>query len=249
MITAKDLRWGGYQQYEGWWHPGTCKYSLPVVTQTEGGTLDAGNFYDSCLASLGLIQYCEKFYLVSDLLGAMVAKLGPDVLIPLSDALSASNAMFALNAKKRWRFHFRDQLGEVDTPQEQHLLFFKGASGLKGSWGPEGSPEREHAKLWATGLINTFAQPATFAVQSAFTVPRIKGFAMAEAKAILWGPGDPSDETLGWVGGLRAAYLSFAANNPTIAQNHLKIAVAATADGLVGAKTRSALVGEYLRRV
>ena len=237
MITEKELKFGSYQQYEGYYHLGTAKYTLPdnpspgdmvlsVVTKTEGGTFNSCNQYDSCLTSVGLIQYCQRFFLVSDLLGFIVDQLGAEILSPLDTAMAASQATFQKNAHGRYRWFINGV--EVTTPQQHQQLLFAGGSGLKGSWGAEGSVERTRSKQWAVGFVNTLGQPQTFQAQADFTAPKIKGFAMAEAKALLWGSEDPGDEALGWVGGLRAAFLSFAANNPTIAQNQLKAGVAST---------------------
>ncbi len=237
MVTSSQLRWGRYSAFEGPWHPGTVGLPstpnptpadnyLGVVTTTEGGHADGLNEYDSCKVSVGYIQLCETYYLTSQLLGALW-RADNTLLLPLDRALLASECSYGLDPKGRFRFKFHDERSWVDSPQEQEQLFFGGASGKQGSWGEEGSPERERAKLWGECLMNTLAQPDAVKVQIAHLLPMLKGFALAEAKALLWGPGDPGDEAKGWVGAVRAAYLSFAANNPTIAQTQLKLGLAA----------------------
>lgn len=230
MTRPENIGWGKYKSYEGAYFIGTQPYRLPanpsenhkilaVITATEGGRADAINAYDRCIISVGLIQYCEaSYYLTSNLLGS-IAERDPQLLKPMEPALAASNAEFKRNAKGRWRFFFKDKRGEVDTGDEQKQLFLLNSNGLKGSWDTESTA---HVKLWAASLANVLAQPEAQEVQVDYTAARIKVFAVTNAKKLLLD--DPAPST-GWVGAMRAAYLSFAANLPAVAGKHLEIAL------------------------
>lgn len=230
MITPSDIGWGSYKAYEGVFFRGTRPFRLPnnptendlllaVMTATEGGRLDAINGYDRCIISVGLVQWCEAAYhLTSKLLGA-IASTDPKLLAPLGPALEASNAEFKKTARGAWRFHFKDTRGEVDTALEQKALFLGRSTGLKGSWD---DASKEHAKLWAACMANFLAQDGADAVQVRYTAARMKSFAMPEAKKLLFD--DPLPST-GWVGAMRAGFLSFAGNLPAVADKHLKLAL------------------------
>lgn len=233
MTKPEDIGWGSYKQYEGAIFRGTRKYQMPkfpsenavilgVVTATEGGCGDAINAYDRCIISVGYIQLCEAAYhLTSGLLGALATK-NPALLDPLQPALDASNAVFRKNAAGKWRFAFKGangSLNEVDTADEQKRLFLLNSNGLKGTWD---APSKAHVKLWAASMANTLAQPEADAVQIDYVANRLHSFAMPYAKRVLFDEPRPSD---GWVGVVRAAYLSFAANLPAVASEQLKIAI------------------------
>jgi len=230
MIKPDDVKWGSYDVFEGPYYPGSKKFSavetddetqkqLAVITAVESGHYDAINCYDSAIVSVGLIQWTEaKQYTVSGMLGEVAERNGPQsVLGPLALALRASNATFRKNAKAQWRFHFLDGRGEVDNLKEQQDLFLK-CDGRKGSWTPEATA---HAKLWAACLANVWDSIGAQKAQVTYTRFRLKWFIDAYATPII---NDGTDD-LGWRGALRAAYISFAVNNPTRASNMLKAAV------------------------
>jgi len=239
MTTPSDIGWGSYQQYEGPFFRGKFPFAisdvdqtavgsgsdkpldprlLAVVTATEGGRYDAINMYDRCIVSVGLIQWCEAGqYSVSGLLGRIVDR-DPALLGPLGPAFAASNAEFKKNAGGKYRFFFRNG-DEVNSADKQRELFFKNSSGLKGGWQDE---QKTHAKLWAVCLADMLAQPAARIVQVEHTLPKLVNFCMPEAKKILFEGSLPSE---GLVGAVRAAYISFAANLPAVANTHLKQAV------------------------
>jgi murein L,D-transpeptidase YcbB/YkuD len=233
MTTPSDIGWGSYQEYEGIFFRGTKALVLPsnptesqrilqVVTSTEGGRADALNGYDRAVISTGFIQFAESpYFLVSKLLGA-IAERDPGLLKPLQPALSASGATFGKTARGSWRFQFSDARGEVDTATEQQQLFLLHSNGHKGSWD---DASKAHAKLWAASMANTLAQEAAIAVQVDYTASRLLGFATANAQAALFKDAAKSD---GWVGAMRAGYLSFAANLPAVAGQHLDIAMKST---------------------
>ncbi|HED37326.1 MAG TPA: peptidoglycan-binding protein [Ignavibacteria bacterium] len=134
----------------------------------------------------------------------------------------ASNSEFRKNSNGRWRFHFKDSRGEIDTKIGQKQLFLLHSNGHKGTWDNE---SKDRVKLWVSCLANTLIQQEADRLQIQFTVPRLKSFASLSAKSILWG--EKRVDT-GFTGALRAAYLSFASNLPTVASRHLDIAVKAS---------------------
>lgn len=229
-ITPTDIAWGSYKEFEGPFGRGSKPFALPatpsenhkylaVLTATEGGRFDAINMYDRCIVSIGLVQWCEaSYFLSSKLLGAIAEKdLG--LMAPLQPALSASGAIFTKTQRGAWRFLFKDSRGECDTAAEQQQLFLLRSNGLKGSWDAE---SKEHAKLWAACLANTLAQDAALPIQVDYTAARVKGFAMPASKAVLL---DDPAASEGWVGAMRAGFLSYAGNLPAVAAKHLDIAL------------------------
>lgn len=217
--------------YEGPFFRGVVGFRLPaepdeadrylaVITAAEGGHYDAINMYDRGIISVGVIQWIEAGqYSVSDMLGHVIEKCGADtVMAPLKPALDACNATFKKNARGQWRFFFNDAKGEVDTLEKTRILFL-GCPGLKGTWTPEA---RARAKLWAACVANVWASEAACRAQNDFTRARLARFIMADAKKQLFG----SEPNEGWVGAIRAAYVSFAVNLPAVANAQLKAAVA-----------------------
>jgi hypothetical protein len=228
MATINDIGWGKYQSYSGPFFLGVRRFKLPakptenemllaVMTRTEGGRADAVNGYDRCIISCGYIQFCEAtYFLTSNLLGA-IADRDPGLLDPLQPALAASGASFKKTPRGRWRFHF-DVRGEVDTGMEQKQLFLLHSSGHQGDWDDDSVA---HAKLWAASVSNTLNQDGADAVQMEYVASRMKGFATASARKVLF-DGTPST---GWTGATRAIYLSFAGNLPAVASKQLAAAL------------------------
>jgi len=224
MVTPNQCLWAKYGTYEGPWVRGTRGMKLPlnpteddrrayVLSSTEG-KYDSVNFYDSCICSVGSLQLCEKFYLVSNLLGYVVKQCGENVVLSaLKPALDASNATFKLNRGGAWRFFFNDIRGEVNSLALQQELFLK-CDGKIGSWTPEA---KDHAKLWAACMANVFQTDATCLAQIDYVKSKLTSFVLKSAKNELWD--GTSDE--GVNGAVRAAYISFAANNPTRASEAL----------------------------
>lgn len=232
MIAPEQIGWGGYGGYEGPYFHGTRKFQLPadpsanakmvaVVTATEGGSANAINMYDRCILSVGYIQWCEADFLCSKLLG-VIAERDLGLLTPLQPALVESAAIFTKMPRGVWRFSFKDARGEVDTSTEQKQLFLLNSSGLKGTWEADDGASKAHAKLWAASWANLLDQDEADAAHIDYTAGRIQSFAMPNAKAALFDDPTPSE---GWAGALRAGFLSFAANNPAKAGEHLGIAL------------------------
>lgn len=220
MATSADIKWSAYRSFEGPFYLGKCRYVLPevstenerfiaVITATEGGRFDAINMYDRCIISSGLVQWCEASqYSVSDMLG----HLGPHLLGKLRE-FAPRPFEFKKNEKGRFRF-FTEDMGEVDTLQEQQL-FFLSCDGLKGSWTPEA--KKEYAKSWAAAVATVWENPEAQKVQVDYTAKRLTGFILPEARKVY----DAAPPT-GVGRAFRAAYLSFAANNPTWANSSLR---------------------------
>lgn len=226
MVKVENISWSSFESFEGPFYRGTRKFVLPegademskqlaAITAVESGHYDAINCYDRAIVSVGLIQWTEaNQYTVSGLLGEVAERNGlQSVLGPLAPALRASNATFRKNAKAQWRFHFNDGRGEVDNLKEQQDLFLL-CDGKKGSWTPASI---EHAKLWAACLANVWDSIGAQRAQVSYTRFRLKWFLSPTATETLM---DGTDD-VGLRGALRAAYLTFAVNNPTRASNML----------------------------
>src|SRR5215204_6324135 len=230
MITAQDIGWGSYREWEGPYFKGTAPFQLPqrpteeeriiaVITATEGGKYDAYNGYDRCIATAGIIQWCEAgMYGVSDMLG-LIAATKRSLLDPIERRCVQTGTVFTLNEKGRWRFHFKDRRGEVDTLTEQQNLFLLRSNGERGSW-DEGS--REYARHWAAAIASTLAQTETHAIQTKYTANRVMGFMLPRSAAVF------AQATTPLARALRSAFLSFAANNPRRADEDLAVAIANT---------------------
>jgi hypothetical protein len=231
MVTPEKIGWSSYGGYEGPFFHGLRGFKLPAepdeadrylaaITAAEGGHYDAINMYDRGIISVGVIQWIEAGqYSVSGMLGHVIEKCGSDaVMVPLKPALDACNATFRKNAKGQWRFFFNDAKGEVDTLEKTRILFL-GCPGLKGTWTPEA---KSRAKLWAACVANVWSTDEACRAQNTYTRPRLVWFVMADAKKLLF---DPEPDT-GWVGALRAAFMTFAINRPSTANDMVKAAAA-----------------------
>jgi hypothetical protein len=226
-VSIHQIGWSSYDVYEGPFFRGTSRFTYPssptfsdqilaVITATEGGAWNAINMYDRCICTVGLIQWCEGGqYSVSDMLGMIYAR-DPKLLDPLTPMMRVSGVLFKRNARGNWRFHFVDARGEVDRVEEQRQLFLLNSTGRKGSWDDK---SRNHACGWAAALASVFENQAAIAIQRDYTVPRLFGFALPFAKRHL--DAAPQND----IGrAFTAAYLSFAANNPTKAEQALRVA-------------------------
>jgi hypothetical protein len=235
MTKPEDISWGRYKSWTGPFFRGTKRFELPpnpsdahkmvaVTTSSEGGSPDAINGYDRCIVSTSYLQNCEAYFayfLTSQLLGK-IAEHNPTLLDPLSDALNESKAVFTQTSRGRWRFIFHDNRGEVDTVAEQRNLFCLNSDGH--TWD---DASKAHGKLWAAGLANTLVQAETDPVQVEFAARRIRAYALPSASKVLFDD-EPSE---GWVGALRAGYLSYAVNIPTMAAKCLETALLDAPEG------------------
>lgn len=238
MVSADKIGWGKYSSYEGPYFGGVVKYVLPtnpdeddrrlrVLTATESGTYDAVNMYDSCIVSIGLIQWCEAQYYLSSKLLHQVSEDGCSAVVQsaLAPALTASNSSFKKNASGQWRFFLNadSQLtiegkdvtlpaGEVNS-RDRQLALFLGCDGKQGSWTDS---TRAQAKLWAACMANVWTDVAAQVSHAAYTKKRLMGFVLPQARNVLW---DGTNDG-GLHGMLRAAFISFAGNNPSLASTH-----------------------------
>lgn len=227
MVNVSDIKWGHYRDYEGPFYRGNQPYVLPpnpsleqryldVITATEGGTYNAINMYDRCGVSVGLIQWCEfGQFSVSAMLGAVSESVHVAHLLPDADEYFLSRL-----ADGRWRFFMKTGNNNlpVDTLDRQRQMFFLNAKGTLGSWDAESIA---HAKTWAAALATIFEDEVAQRVQIKFTTDRLNGFVQKAARSIWTSAPSPVLQT-DWGVASYAAYLSFAANNPTIASNMLQ---------------------------
>jgi hypothetical protein len=231
MATSSDIKWGSYRDFEGPFYHGIARFQLPeqptatdrilaVITATEGGRWDAYNGYDRCICTSGLIQWCEAGqYSVTDMMGK-VAEHDRALLESVDRQAAASGLELKRNQRGRWRFFFQDERGEVDRIDEQRQMFLLHSDGKRGSWD---DASREYAKRWAAAISTVWESDAAQRIQADYTTRRLSFFALPNARRIL----DEAPDT-GVGQAFKAAYLSFAANNPTYADRHLKLAVDAS---------------------
>ncbi len=237
-VTTKDIATVSYKEFSGPFFRGVTPFKIPdnpsdamrmlaVFTSTESGRFDAYNGYDKMIASVGLIQLGEAGqYAVSDLLGHIVEVLA-ELPAPLKEQCRQAGVSFTKNNRGRWRFFFHDSRGEVDRLQEQQELFLLHSDGHKGTWDPV---SLEYAKNWAAAFANTLAIPEAQVVQVDHVLSVLMNFVVGPAKPSLFGPLEPKASTgsADWVGALRAAYLSFAGNLPSVAAKQLQLGLAST---------------------
>lgn len=229
QILPSQTQWGKYRSFEGPWFPGTVGYTLPTdpsqqeielatITATEGGHFDAANFYDRCICTMGLIQWCEQGqFSVSDMLGEFVEATSLDfVQNQLHAALEQSKSTFKKNPRGRYRFHFLDERGEVDRATEQQQLFLLRSNGQQGTWDTE---SKSYAKMWVARLVSLFGEQDTIKPQVLYTTKRLQGFLLPYSKDLYR---NAPNTNLG--NAFRAGLLSFAANNPSFADKYVRAA-------------------------
>jgi len=234
MTSPSDIRWGKYTdskgtKFEGPYFHGNWKFELSesptinecivyAITATEGGTYDAVNMYDVCVMTVGVVQWCDRFHLVSKMLGYVADKCGVQaVSVPLADAMSASGAIFKRNRNAQWRF-FQHGV-ECSTPSQLRNLYFGGSSGLLGQWTES---QKLIARKWAAGMANIWNDEKARVAQLEYTKSRISMFTLEDSRKIML---DSNDSWEGLVGATKAIYISYSANNPTTADGLVKAAV------------------------
>lgn len=218
MPNASEIKWGSYKEFEGPVYYGKHKYVLPanptepdeqllVLTTTEGGTYDAYNGYDVCISTSGLIQWCDKapYFLVSKMFG-YVADRNFELLQPVVSLAQEFGWEFRKNSKGGWRWH-RGNI-EMTEKRHQHELYFGGASGLRGSFDDE---QKMQAKRYAAAVAAVWENEEAQKYQREYTAPKLTTFQMRSAKDV-YNASFNSDGP--WAKTFRAAFTSFAANNP-----------------------------------
>lgn len=226
MVDASAIKWGRYKDYEGPFYCGNQPFVLPpnpsleqcyldVITATEGGSYNAINMYDRCGVSVGLIQWCEfGQFSVSALLHDCTDFAD---MTAADELLEKFNVSLVRVGSDGWRLS-HDKLGLIDTISKQRRLFFLHASGAFGSWDDE---SKSHAKTWAAALATLFEDEQAKRVQTTYTTDRLSHFVLKAARSLWTSAPIPVLQT-SWGVAAYAAYLSFAANNPTIASNMLR---------------------------
>lgn len=224
---AKKIAWGEYTQYEGPWTRGEHSFVLPaaplfldkvlaVLTATEGGRYGAVNMYDRCIASVGLIQWCEAapIFSITKML-TVCAQHNPWLLRQQIQKIDGLD--FSIDGQKgflSWRGT------HVTTKELQRQVFLGGSSGLKKQWTDEQKASARHV---CAVLAQLWDEPVFRQAQLEFTRPKLLDFATHASKKVLFPDGFP---TYGWAGALRAGYLSYAGNLPEVAAKHFDIAYA-----------------------
>lgn len=222
-VTASQIRWGSYKEFEGPFFPGVTPYRPPsqpdfeekllaVTTATEGGAYDAINMYDSCILSVGIIQLCEKLFKVSDLLGECAQSESAFIKSTLSQLPVAAD--FRKNSRNQWRLVFLDGRGEVDNPDKMRQVYLGGSSGRKGEFTEQ---QKQHAREVAAAFASLWDSPGMRSAQVLHLKPRMTSYVMARSKQILF----QDQEKDGIVGALKAAFVSYAANVPVTADQRL----------------------------
>lgn len=235
-VTATDIGWGEYGSFAGPYYRGISGLNptLPagashlqkiyyVITQTEGGNYSAINMYDVMILTVGAIQWGERAqYSVSKMLGKIMESSAAEWATScLADQLRLADASFHRNAAGQWRFFFNDERGEVDTVKKQQELFLR-CDGHKGSWSTSST---QYAKGWAAAFANIWLNQTARDIQERYTIEHLDGFITKDARPLLLDGlhlSDYNNDSLtSWRGGATAMYMSFAANNPTLASNAL----------------------------
>lgn len=222
-VTAHQMKWGSYSIYEGPYFPGIVPYQMPAepdfedkllrtVTATEGGTFDAINMYDSCVLSVGIIQLCEKLFKVSNMLGQCAQT--ESAFIKSMLAQLPYPADFKRNQRNQWRLVFLDGRGDVDNPEQMRMMYLGGASGEKGGYT---DAQRSHALEVAAVFASLWDSPGMRQAQVAHLKPTLVNYVLARSKGILFTNPDKD----GFVGALKAAVVSYAANIPVAADKLL----------------------------
>lgn len=231
MATASEIGWGKYNGFEGPFYRGKHHYRLPDAGATEDdrrmavlaateGAIDAINMYDSCVISATAIQLCEKYFFVSNVLGAVADR--ERSLIARVDAHASDCGLdFKRRGDGRWRFFFRDERGEVNTLAEIRQCYLLHSDGKKGSWD---APSKAYAKEWAASVATVFENHDAQRVAVKFVGDRLKMFWGKFAKEYFATAPMDDPEALCAIN----AYTSFAANNPKFANRHLKFFVEST---------------------
>jgi hypothetical protein len=231
-MKSYSVKWGSYKGLEGPWSPGTERFKMPerpnindqimaTITATEGGSWNAVNMYDSCICTVGLIQWCERSqFSVSAMLGGIVQS-GGDIKA-LSEVMIQGGLEFRQDPKGRWRFHMG---GAPVNAEKQQRMFLLNSTGKKGTWDDD---SRRYAKLWVASLVELFGELTAVKVQRDFTAARLKSwFAIKLGRE--WLNKAFENRSAGALAFI-CGYLSFAANNPTWANNALAEALKTVGD-------------------
>lgn len=224
MITLSQCGWGSYSIYSGPLFWGSKKMDLvpvestteqkllQVITATEGGAFDAINMYDKCIMTCGLIQWCDAGqYSVCDMLGEVDTAGGS--IEPVR--AYAAKMGWTLKRSPSMKMRFFQGNNQVDTTTEQKQLYLGGSSGRIGEWNSE---QKTWARGFAVAMANCFQDQINIDAQIAFTAYRLMNFVGVNGKKYLFAPGM---QLTPYLEAARAAYISYAANLPVVADKML----------------------------
>lgn len=217
-VTVNQTMWGSYGAYEGPAYYGHIRYDAPgvdflekafLVTSATEGALNSVNMYDSCIMTVGAIQWCDRgSFAVCDMVGKVAEVCGVDYVLGILDpALKLSNATFKQNAAGKWRFYLDGGATEVNTVALQQKLYLS-CSGAKGSFSADA---RIHARTWCAAMASLWDDQRAQKAQVDFTKPKLMSFVFGGARSLF---GDSSVPETGWSGMLKAACISYCINSP-----------------------------------
>lgn len=229
MVTAGQIGWGTYREFEGPYFPGSVKLPeatpdsgrsekiINVITATEGGSPNAVNDYDSCIHTLGVIQWCDKgMFGVTNMLG-QAADDGVDISAlteffkPRAEFVKLPGA----NGGSTWRWKFKDGR-VVDSAAEQQELYHLGCNGLKGMWSPA---QKSYARSFAAAAATVFESEESIQSQLRYTGLRLHMFLTTTARKLLLQPGERESNVRD---AAIAAFYSFSANLPAVAEKQMQ---------------------------
>lgn len=227
-IATSQVGWARYRDWEGPMFLGTKagKYKLPanpdnldkilaVTTAIESGNYMATQGYDRGVMSTGLIQFIEAGqYSVSAMLGAVMEELGHGGIGPVVNYYASLNMGISFHKDLRGRYRFHINGNVVDTEYELNTLFRLRSNGRVGTWDDR---SREHGKGWVAAIASVWAAPEAQAIQNAYTTDRLFRFCLPYARDFI-NMTPPSAEGEAF----KALYISFAVNNPSIANKYLE---------------------------
>lgn len=215
MSDSIDLVWQekGYGGFQGWMYVGPEKLvtspddppllkAVGVVTSTEGGSPTAFNGYDQCVWSIGLIQLAGSLQLASGLM-QVLRDAGVGLTQEFDDWLAAHGV--TMRRGSLWRGS-----KQLNKGLEMAAALY-GCDGRVGSWTPE---SKEQAASFARAVIQVLRKPSSISLQLAHVTSRLLNFVVKDVKQLLYPEGFVGE---GWYGALQAIFMSFSANNPSIA--------------------------------
>ena len=224
-MTKPVVQFGRYLDWSGPWSRGVYPFDFSavheysdeadkrtaVIAATEGGALDASNFYDRCKATHGLIQFCDAgMFGVCDLLGHL-GDIDPKMLDSVSNYARQKDYYFTSgpSTNHKWRFWHIPTKAYVLSPLQQSKLWLLNSDGH--SWD---EPSKEHAKGWIEALSGVWETEEARQEQLRYTARKLLGFVMGTIRPKLFTPTSADDNITLCA---QAAYLSFAANLPAVA--------------------------------
>lgn len=251
MNNDVSLSWESYEGYEGWMHPGTARLPrveasepalrklLAVGTSTEGGCSDSFNGYDRGIWSISYLQLLGTIHKAGELM-AHIQGAHPEVAAPFLRWLADHD----LELDSTGRLYRGSR--PVGAQEMGQVLY--GCSAKIGSW-TEAS--KAQARSFAETVVRVLRDPAAQTVSQDYTSRELLSWVDASVRATLFPAGKPLEEK-GWWGALQAIYVSFTANNPSIAANQFRKLVRGPSDfkptdpNFVLAMARQLTFGPYI---